>query len=110
MNILDKLSDVLGDSSIKLGFLPHEPDELSALTEYPGSPPEHSFGGTDFTSNVQLRCRGENSYSRISSLAAALNGFCDGEIAVIQTSSVLDIGRDHKGRQEYTVNFRITHY
>lgn len=85
-------------------------DELSVLTEYSGSPPSHFFGSTDFTHNVQLRSRGENSYETISSLAAALNGFRDGEISVTQVSAVLDIGRDAKGRQEYTCNFRIIRY
>lgn len=110
MNILDKLYEVLDRNDIKLGYLPDEPDDISVLTEYPGSPPSHSFGGTDFTHNVQLRSRGENSYTTISSLAEALNGFRDGEISVVQASSVLDIGRDSKGRQEYTCNFRIIRY
>lgn len=111
MNILDKLHQVLGSSaSIKLGYFPDEPDDLSALTEYNGSPPVHSFGGTDITENIQLRSRGSNSYETISSLAATLNGYCDGEISVIQVSSVLDIGRDDKGRQEYTCNFKIFRY
>lgn len=111
MNILDKLHQVLGSSpDIKLGYLPDEPNDLSVLTEYSGSPPSHSFGGTDFTANVQLRSRGADSYETISSLAEALNGFADGDISVIQVSSVLDIGRDDKGRQEYTCNFRIIRY
>ncbi len=111
MNILDKLWQILGsDPDIKLGYLPDEPDDLSVLTEYSASPPVHSFSGTDFTENVQLRSRGADSYETISSLAAALNGYCDEEISVIQVSSVLDIGRDDKGRQEYTCNFRIIRY
>lgn len=111
MNILDKLWQVLGSSpDIKLGYLPDEPDELSVLTEYSGSPPSHFFGSTDFTHNVQLRSRGENSYETLSSLAAVLNGCRDGEISVIQVSPVLDIGRDAKGRQEYTCNFKIINY
>ena len=111
MNILDKLHQVLGSiQNIKLGYLPDEPDNLSVLTEYSGSPPVHSFGGTDFAANVQLRSRGENSYETISSLAETLNGYADEEISVIQVSSVLDIGRDNKGRQEYTCNFKIIRY
>lgn len=111
MNILDKLHQVLGNSpDIKLGYLPDEPDDLSVLTEYSGSPPLHSFGSTDITYNVQLRSRGTNSYETISSLAEVLNGYADEEISVIQVSSVLDIGRDDKGRQEYTCNFKILRY
>ena len=52
INILDKLGAVLNDSTVKLGFLPDFPDDLSVLTEYRGSPPVHSFGGTDIVENV----------------------------------------------------------
>lgn len=107
MNILDKLYSILGDDNIKLGFLPDSPDDLSALFEYGGSPPVHSFGGMDVIRNVQLRARGENSYETVSGLAEKLNGYHDTEISVIQTTAILDIGRDEKMRQEYTVNFKI---
>lgn len=107
MNILDKLSSVLNDNTIKLGYLPDAPDDISVLTEYSGSPPSHSFGGMDITENVQLRTRGTNSYERISAIAGKLNRYSDSDISVIQTTNILDIGRDAKGRQEYTVNFKI---
>lgn len=107
MNILDKLGAVLNDSTVKLGFLPDFPDDLSVLTEYRGSPPVHSFGGTDIVENVQLRCRGERSYEKISAFTGKLNRCSDTEISVIQETAILDIGRDDKQRQEYTVNFKI---
>ena len=87
MNILDKLGAVLNDSTVKLGFLPDFPDDLSVLTEY--------------------RCRGERSYEKISAFTDKLNRYSDTEISVIQETAILDIGRDDKQRQEYTVNFKI---
>lgn len=109
MNILDKLSTILNDNTIKLGYLPDTPDDISVLREYSGNPPSHSFGGMDITDNVQLRTRGIDSYERISAIAAKLNRCSDSEISVIQATNILDVGRDAKGRQEYTVNFRIIH-
>lgn len=110
MNILSKLHSVIGDADLKIGFMPDTPDNLSALFEYGSSPPLHSFGGgMDITENVQLRCRGNDSYEIISALAERLNHYSDAEISIIQTTSVIDIGRDSKKRQEYTVNFRIIH-
>lgn len=67
----------------------------------------HSFGGTDIVENVQLRCRGERSYEKISAFTDKLNRYSDTEISVIQETAILDIGRDDKQRQEYTVNFKI---
>lgn len=106
-NILDKLYSVLNDSTVKLGYLPDTPDDLSVLTEYTGSPPSHSFGGIDIIKNIQLRTRGADSYERISDIADKLHNYCDSEISVIQSTDILDIGFDDKGRQEYTVNFKI---
>ena len=107
MNILDKIYSIIGDETVKLGFLPDFPDDLSSVFEFSGSPPVHSFGGMDVIENIQLRTRGAESYEKISGFAAILNGYNDPEISIIQTTAILDIGRDDKKRQEYTVNFKI---
>lgn len=112
MNILDKLSAVLNLPGLKLGYMPEKPDTIAALFEYDAAPPEHYFGGVDFVHGVQARCRSLNSaeaYGTARRVADALNRFYDGEISVIQTTPILDIGRDgaNPPRQEYTVNFKI---
>ena len=110
MNILDKLYSILRSDDLKLGYLPDTPDELTVITEYAGGSASRSFGSSDITENVQLRTRGAGAYDKISALAEKLDGYYDKDISVFQTSPVLDIGRDSKGRQEYTVNFKIIHY
>ncbi len=106
MNILDIIGGILGNN-VKLGYLPDNPDEITAVFEYQGDKPSHSFGSTDFTENIQVRTRGQNSYAKSKEIALTLNNYTDENISIIQTTSVFDIGRDSHGRQEYTVNFKI---
>ena len=105
MNILDKIAEILKDDTVKLGYLPDTPDDVTAVFEYQGGQPFHSFGNTDFTENIQVRTRGTNSYAKAKGIALALNNYTDENISIIQTTPVFDIGRDSHERQEYTVNF-----
>lgn len=113
MNILDKVYSILGDPAVKMGFMPDSPDTITCLFEYNASPVSHYFGGTDIVQNVQVRCRGdtqESAYSAAENAAKKLNMYNDTEVSILQSSPILDIGRDSKLRQEYTVNFTIRRY
>ena len=105
MNILDKIAEILKDNTVKLGYLPDTPDDVTAVFEYQGGQPSHSFGITDFTENIQIRTRGENSYAKAREFSLILDNYTDENISIIQITPVFDIGRDSHGRQEYTVNF-----
>ena len=107
MNILDKIAEILKDDTVKLGYLPDTPDDVTAVFEYQGGQPSHSFGNTDFTENIQVRTRGENSYSKAKEISLVLDNYTDEDLSIIQETPVFDIGRDSHGRQEYTVNFKI---
>ncbi|MDE5946338.1 MAG: minor capsid protein [Oscillospiraceae bacterium] len=107
MNILDKIADILKDDTVKLGYLPDKPDDITAIFEYQGGQPSHSFRHTDFTENIQIRTRGSNSYAKAQEIALILDNYTDKNISIIQITSVFDIGRDSHERQEYTVNFKI---
>jgi hypothetical protein len=110
MNVLDKLASVIDMPDVKKGFMPDKPDRLIALFEYSGRPPDHAFGCTDITQSVQVRTRGISAYADAEAVASVLNRYFDGEISVIQSTPVLDIGYDNAQRQEYTVNFEIRRY
>ncbi len=115
MNILDKLSTVLNRSDVVLGFMPAKPDAVIALFEYNPPPPDHSFGTSDFSHNVQVRVRDKKAapaYATAEAVANILNRYHDAEINVLQSTAILDIGLDDNNppRQEYTVNFTIRRY
>lgn len=112
MNILDKVKSVLGMTDVKLGFMPDKPDTVVGLFEYSGVPPNHFFNATDYVQNVQARIRAVNSsaaYALAKSVSDKLNRYHDGEISIIQSTPILDIGYDNANpqRQEYTINFTI---
>lgn len=112
MNVLDKISSILGLPDIALGYLPNQPDTIVALFEYDTGTPEHTFGKTDFLIGVQVRSRAlsaDTAYNAAESAAGALNRYSDADVAIIQLTPVLDIGRDNANppRQEYTVNFTV---
>jgi hypothetical protein len=114
-NILDVVSGVLSGlnlSELKKGFMPPDPDTCIGLFEYPASPPEHSFGGTNFVHGVQVRIRSLDAgaaYANAEVIAETLNHYQDKQISIQQSTAVLDIGRDNSNpaRQEYTVNFTV---
>lgn len=111
INILTAVQAAMGVDAF-LGFMPPTPDNVIALFEYTSTPPEHTFGATDFIYSVQLRVRDrtpEVAYATAESLAANLNRYKDDHIVILQTSPVLDIGYDNANprRQEYTVNFNV---
>lgn len=111
-NILDKVSAVLGGSSVFKGYLPDKPDTATGVYEYDAVPPEHSFGSTNFVHGLQVRTRAldaATAHHMAESAANVLNRYHDAEISALQVSSVIDIGRDGSNppRQEYTVNFTI---
>ncbi|MFT3951180.1 MAG: minor capsid protein [Oscillospiraceae bacterium] len=113
MNILEKIKSVLGDDSVKLGFQPDAPDAVTTLYEYSGQPPDHSFGATDEVYGVQVRARAASAaeaFELAQTALGVLNRYHDAEISVLQSTPVLDIGRDSKLRQEYTVNFTVRRY
>jgi hypothetical protein len=115
MNILDKISGILRIPNIALGSMPDAPDNLIALFEYSGKPPDQSFGGTDFNESVQVRSRADTAgtaYSQAETVANKLNRYHDSEVSILQSTPILDIGHDSANpqRQEYTVNFLIRRY
>ena len=95
------------------GFLPDKPDTAIALFEYEANPPDHTFGATDFVEGVQVRTRALNAAAAralAETAAGKLNRYKDADIiSCLQTTPILDIGRDGSNpqRQEYTVNFTI---
>lgn len=110
MNIPEKLNTILG-GACKLGYLPDKPDKVTAIFEY-DAPPIQSFGRTDITHNIQLRCRDKTAPGALAmaeSMAAKLNRNSTNGINIIQTSPVLDIGEDNSNppRREATVNFTV---
>lgn len=112
MNILDKIESVLNMNDVVLGYMPDKPDTAIGLFEYSGAPPNHHFSGTDYVQNVQARIRAVNSsvaYQLAKSVEQRLNRYHDGEISIIQSTPILDIGYDNANpqRQEYTINFTI---
>ena len=112
MNILDKIESVLDMPNVKLGFMPDKPDTVVGLFEYSGVPPNHFFNATDYVQNVQARIRAVNSsvaYQLAKLVEQRLNRYHDGEISIIQSTPILDIGYDNANpqRQEYTINFTI---
>ena len=113
MNILDKLAAVLTPQSVEKGNMPDMPDDMIGLFEYRGGPPEHYFDGTDIIYSVQVRVRNPKSvtaYITAAKIAAKLNRYQDGEISILQSTSILDIGKEpsrNPPRHEYTVNFTI---
>lgn len=112
MNILDKIKAILDMPDVKCGFMPDKPDSVIGLFEYPGRPPDHHFGSTNYIHNVQVRCRSDNSttaYQMAEQVQLKLNRYHDSEISIIQATPILDIGYDNANpqRQEYTINFEI---
>lgn len=110
MNILDKIAAVLALPDVKRGYLPDAPNNCIALFEYAAVPPDHHFGGTDYFHGLQVRCRDKDSNSAYQMAVSAqekLNRYQDADISILQATPILDIGRDDKQRQEYTVNFTI---
>lgn len=112
MNILDKIAAILNTPNVFCGYQPDKPDRCITLVEYAAEPPEHSFNGTDFIYGVQVRTRApiaSEAEALADSAANKLNHYHDAEISVIQTTPVLDIGRDaaNPQRQEYTINFSV---
>lgn len=122
MNILDELmanpgivalaAEAIGDKADFFGYLPDKPDTAIGLFEYNASPPEHSFGDTEFPHGVQARCRALDATTAFEIAAAVsniFNRYHDSTISILQTSPILDIGRDaaNPPRQEYTINFTI---
>ena len=98
--------------TIKRGFMPANPDDCMGLFEYAAVPPEHSFGGTDIVQGLQVRSRAADAttaHQNAQACANALNRYQDNEISILQSTAVLDIGRDNANpsRQEYTVNFTV---
>lgn len=112
MNILDKLATIPGLEEAYLGVQPATPDGCITLFEYPATPPRHYFGGMGLVHNVQVRARDRTSaaaYARAQATANILARYSDGEIAVTQSTAILDIGVDDHDtpRHEYTVNFEV---
>ena len=112
-NILDKIKSVLNDTSVFLGFLPAEPDNVIALFEYNQPPPIHSFGKTNPVHNVQVRVRNKSAssaYEIIEGISKKLNRYADNEINIVLISGVFDIGKDSHNpqRNEFTANFKVT--
>lgn len=115
MSILDKVAAVLNQQNVFCGYQPDKPDSCTALYEYAAEPPEHSFGSTEFLHGVQVRTRAlvaADAEALAESAASKLNHYHDADISVIQTTPVIDIGRDaaNPQRQEYTVNFTIRRF
>jgi hypothetical protein len=115
MSMLEDIAAVLNQEDVFCGYQPDKPDTCTTLYEYPAEPPEHSFGGTDFVYGVQVRTRAliaSEAEALTESAASKLNHYHDAEISVIQTTPILDIGRDgaNPQRQEYTVNFTIRRF
>lgn len=115
MNILDLINNALGMNGVKLGFMPDKPDSMIALFEYESTPPEHSFNCTDIIHNVQARVRDVNAssaYKTAVKVAGILNRYHDNNISVLQSTPIIDIGKDNANppRHEYTVNFIIRRY
>jgi len=112
---LDKVAAVLNQQNVFCGYQPDKPDSCTTLYEYAAEPPEHSFGSTEFLHGVQVRTRAlvaADAEALAESVASKLNHYHDAEISVIQTTPILDIGRDgaNPQRQEYTVNFTIRRF
>jgi len=115
-NILDLVEALLAGKAklppAKKGFMPPEPDTCVGLFEYSGEPPNHSFGGTDIIHSLQIRSRAldaSTAYLNAMACVAALNRYQSSKISILQSTAVLDIGRDNTNpaRQEYTVNFTV---
>ncbi|MDR0884719.1 MAG: minor capsid protein [Oscillospiraceae bacterium] len=108
MNVLDVIAAVLGGTVYK-GYLPPEPDTCLSLFEYGGETLVNYFGGGQMIPHgIQARARSpdaQTAYNMAEAAAQTLNGYCADDLSVSQTTPVLDIGRDDKQRQEYTVNF-----
>ena len=112
--ILQQVGALLTDigADVKLGFLPDKPDTVIALFEYQGEPPQHSFGHTDDIHNIQARTRALSTvqaYELAELVAERLHRYSDGNIAILRSSAILDIGHDgaNPQRKEYTVNFTV---
>ena len=111
MNILDIVAPLL-PVPVKKGFMPAEPDDCVAIFEYSAPPPVHSFGHTDILHGLQVRSRSlaaDTAHKAALACAETLNRYQDGEISILQTTPVLDIGYDNanRARAEYTVNFTV---
>ena len=112
MNIPDKLAGIAG---IATGFMPARPDNVVAIFEYDGPPPEHTFGHTELLGAAQVRVRNKDpaqAKAKAEEISGILNRYHDAEISVLRTSPELDIGYDSNNppRQEYTVNFTVRRY
>lgn len=112
MNILDQIAAILNFSNLWLGHLPDAPDQLTALFEYAGPGPEHSFDKTDYSYNIQARTRANTAaeaYALAVLVQDRLNRYENTDLAILQTTPILDIGQDNHNppRHEYTVNFTV---
>lgn len=115
MNILDIAGTALGKPGVFKGSWPAQPDSALGLFEYSGPAPEQHFGGMNEIEAVQLRSRDLNpttAYANAKAAALILNRYHDDEISILQSTPILDIGKDDNNppRQEYTVNFEIRRY
>jgi len=110
MNILDVIASILAMENVFLGVLPESPNTLIVLAEYAGASSEAFFDRTERPQAIQARCRALDSntaYQAAVAVQSRLDRYVGQGIVIRQTTPVLDIGQDTKGRREYTVNFKI---
>lgn len=111
-NILDAIKTAwsyAGD--IYLGYLPEDPDTAVAIFEYDaGNGVEHFFTGTaKETHGIQITARAVSAataYAIAESARVKFGRFRNGSIETIQSTPILDNGRDqhNPARQIYTIN------
>lgn len=123
MALLEDMKTLIAaiETNIKIGEMPDVPDNAIALFRSGGADPTHSFESRLF-SNPTFQVRVRNiSYAmaetKAQQVALALDGLTEQTIngtryiSIMQQSDLLPIGKDSKGRSEFTLNFqaRVEH-
>ncbi len=107
MNVVDELGAFIGAYR---GKMPDTPDTAVAVFAYDASQIAHSFGRTNEAYGLQVRCRAKTppeAYALAESAQTKLNRYVTEKYTVLQSTPILDIGEDDKGRREYTINFTV---
>lgn len=119
MGLLENMKTLITaiESTIIIGEMPDTPNNVIALFRTGGADPNHTFEARAF-SNPTFQVRVRNiSYamaeSKAQQVVLALDGLTEHTIngtryiSIMQQSDLLPLGKDSKGRSEFTVNFRV---
>ena len=113
--MLEQIRNALPETyPVFIGDIPDSPDDVCVLFVTGGRNPDRELGeALPFLWNptFQVRVRNKRSVAAteyLEKIKTILNGYsCKNSLMVIQQGDILSMGKDSKGRIEFTLNFAI---